>query len=68
LEGGQTGRTAPLTAVLWYNGEPHQWRAELRKGCGGWRVWSVAMLPWCGAYSRCGVAPTPTIRVNCRPV
>lgn len=33
-------------------GTTHQWRWELRKEFGGWRVWSVDLPPWCGVHIR----------------
>jgi hypothetical protein len=45
---------------VWYNGEPYQWRAEVRRDGGGWRLRSVVLPAWCGTYSRCSSAPAAT--------
>jgi hypothetical protein len=48
-------------AMVWYDGQAHPWRAEARKDCTGWRLWSVTIPPWCGAdgYSRCETMTAP---------
>jgi hypothetical protein len=54
--------------TVWYDGSPHQWRAEVRRDGGGWRLWSVVLPGWCGTYSRCAApAATPSVSARIEP-
>ncbi|MFE9204684.1 hypothetical protein [Micromonospora sp. NPDC007230] len=60
-QGDDRATVAEQVRAVWWDGpnilagSDHQWRWELRRDDGGWRVWSVELPPWCGGHVRVDV-------------